>query len=198
MLAVKRFTPEEEQKIRAAIRQAEGGGSGRIGYHVADRSDAHVHVDFVGALIGQFACLLGGIWLLPAGRPSLLIGVQSLGLIVGFLAFRHAGVLKRLLLAPKVAGERVFERAFRAFHDLQLGRRADRTGVLIFVSLLERRVLVLADSGINALVRPGVWQQVADLVLEGIRRGDPCQGLCDAVDRCGRVIAEALPNEDRP
>ena len=66
-------------------------------------------------------------------------------------------------------------------------------GILILVSLLEHRVQVLADSGINARVKPGTWDEVVEIILAGIRRGDLCQGLCDAIDRCGEILGREFP-----
>jgi putative membrane protein len=96
-------------------------------------------------------------------------------------------------LSPKIAEEEVFEKALRVFRELELDRTAERTGILILVSLLEHRVQVLADSGINARVKPGTWDDVVEIVLEDIKRGDLCQGLCDAIERCGEILAEEFP-----
>jgi putative membrane protein len=160
---------------------------------VVDQSDSYLHVDFLGALIVQFASFLAAVWLLPACDYLLLLAVQVAGLVVGFFAFRHVAPLKRICLSPKVGEEEVFERALRAFRELELSRTAERTGILILVSLLERRVQVLADSGINARVKPGTWNLVVDVVLAGIRRGDLCQGLCAAIDQCGEILAREFP-----
>jgi putative membrane protein len=193
-MKVKRiFTPDKEERVEEAIGRAEAKTSGEIVPMVVDQSDPYLHVDFIGALIVQFAAFLAALWLLPVFEPWWVLAVQVLGLVVGFLAFRHVGFLKRLCLSPKIAEEEVFERALRAFRELALNRTAGRTGILVLVSLLEHRVQVLADSGINARVKPGTWDQVVEIVLAGIRQGDLCQGLCDAVDRCGEILAQEFP-----
>lgn len=193
MKAKKIFTPDREKRVEEAIRRAESKTSGEIVPMVVDQSDLYLHVDFLGALIVQFVCFLAAVWLLPPCDYLLLLAVQVAGLVVGFLTFRHVAPLKRICLSPKVAEEEVFERALRAFQELDLSRTAGRTGILILVSLLERRVQVLADSGINARVKPGTWNAVVDMVLAGIRRGDLCQGLCEAIDQCGEILAGEFP-----
>ena len=193
MKAKKIFTPDKEKRVEEAIGRAESGTSGEIVPMVVDQSDPYLHVDFLGALIVLFAGFLAAVWLLPEFDPLWVLAIQVLALVAGFLAFRYVGPLKRICLSPKVAEEEVFERALRAFRELELDRTAERTGILILVSLLEHRVQVLADSGINARVKPGTWNLVVDIVLAGIRRGDLCQGLCAAIEQCGEILAQEFP-----
>ena len=193
-MKVKRiFTAEREKRVEEAIGRAESMTSGEIVPMVVDQSDAYLHVDFIGALIVQFAAFLAAIWLLPVFDYLSILAIQVLGLVVGFLAFRYLAPMKRLCLSPKIAEEEVFEKALRVFRELELNRTAERTGILILVSLLEHRVQVLADSGINARVKPGTWDEVVEIVLAGIKRGDLCQGLCDAIERCGEILAHDFP-----
>ena len=193
-MKVKRiFTPEREKRVEEAIGRAESVTSGEIVPMVVDQSDAYLHVDFIGALIVQFAAFLAAVWLLPTFDYLSILAVQVLGLVVGFLAFRYLAPLKRICLSPKIAEEEVFEKALRVFRELELNRTAERTGILILVSLLEHRVQVLADSGINARVKSGTWDEVVEIVLAGIKRGDLCQGLCDAIERCGEILANEFP-----
>ncbi len=193
-MKVKRiFTAEREKRVEEAIGRAESMTSGEIVPMVVDQSDAYLHVDFIGALIVQFAAFLAAIWLLPAFDYLSILAIQVLGLVVGFLAFRYLAPLKRICLSPKIAEEEVFEKALRVFRELELNRTAERTGILILVSLLEHRVQVLADSGINARVKSGTWDEVVEIVLAGIKGGDLCQGLCDAIERCGEILAHDFP-----
>lgn len=193
-MKVKRiFTPEKEARVEEAVARAESRTSGEIVPMVVDRSDAYLHVDFIGALIVQFAAFLAAVWLLPVYDYLSLLAFQVLGLLAGFFLFRYVSPLKRICLSPKVAEEEVFERALRAFREMAVSRTVERTGILILVSLLEHRVQVLADSGINARVKPGTWDEVVEIVLAGIRSGDLCRGLCDAIDRCGEILAVEFP-----
>jgi putative membrane protein len=193
MKVKKVFTPDKEKRVVEAIGRAESMTSGEIVPMVVDQADAYLHVDFIGALILQFVAFLAAVWLLPTFDYLSILAVQVLGLVVGFLAFRYLAPLKRICLSPKIAEEEVFEKALRVFRELELNRTAERTGILILVSLLEHRVHVLADSGINARVKAGTWDEVVEIVLAGIKRGDLCQGLCDAIERCGEILAHDFP-----
>ena len=92
---------------------------------------------------------------------------QLAGLLLGH-GLARLDPLRRGLLGPRLADERVHERARRAFLENGLARTHGRTGILIFVALLERRVVVL-------------------------RRGQALQGLEAAIHRCGEILVHHFP-----
>ena len=179
-----------------AIHRAESRTSGEIAPMVVDQADPYPHLDFIGGLIGLFLGILVMLWVIPSCDYFRIFSIQILGFVAGFLAFRYTPFLRRTFLSPRIAEEEVFERALRAFHELKLDRTRDRTGILILVSLLEHRVQVLADSGINARVDPGTWEAIVKIILSGIRQGDLCQGLCEAIEKCGDILAKEFPVQD--
>jgi putative membrane protein len=91
------------------------------------------------------------------------------------------------------ATELAEEQAFQEFHRFELHRTDARTGVLLFVSLLERRAIVLADEGIHARVGPEPWQATNEAVLAGIRRGSLAAGLLAGIESTGAVLAQHFP-----
>ena len=102
--------------------------------------------------------------------------------------------MRRLLLRPDAIESQVGERALRCFAEQGLTRTRGRTGILIFVSLLERRVVVLADEGIDRALDPDEsWQAVVDLAVAGLRSGAAAEGIEAAVRRCGAILARHLP-----
>jgi putative membrane protein len=102
----------------------------------------------------------------------------------------RASALKRLFIAQAEMIEEV-RRPLTA-SSATAWPRPDR-GILLFVSVYERQAVVLADKGINLKVAPETWQQVVDLVVEGIRDGRPAEGLCEAVTRCGQIVSSQFP-----
>jgi putative membrane protein len=188
-----KLSPKEEEAIREAVRRAEEKTSGEIVPMVVPTSSTYAEVDLIAGLIGLAGASLAAVWLLPDPQYLILFALQLAGWIVGVLACRLFPAVKRTLLSQRVAQEEVLERALRAFQDLGLHRTRDRTGVLILVSFLERRVQVLADTGINARVKPGAWDRVVQTVLDGVRKGDLCAGLCEGIAVCGEILAAEFP-----
>jgi putative membrane protein len=64
---------------------------------------------------------------------------------------------------------------------------------LILVSLLEHRVEILADRGINQKVSAGTWDEIAHIITTGIKSGNACDAFCQAIERCGNILAEHFP-----
>ena len=69
--------------------------------------------------------------------------------------------------------------------------------MLIFVSLAEHYVRIVADDGIAAKVDQSVWQGAVDVLLLHIRHGDMAAGFISAVEQCGEVLAEHFPRKRR-
>jgi putative membrane protein len=88
---------------------------------------------------------------------------------------------------------RAHAEAMRQFLAQGIHLTERRTGVLIFVSVAEHHAEIVADSGINAKVAPGVWQEAIEATVEAIKHGRPGDGLIAAVERCGTVLAEHFP-----
>ena len=67
------------------------------------------------------------------------------------------------------------------------------------VSLLEHRVEILADTGINAKVSSDTWQKIVSDMLGKIKSGDLTEAFCVAVGECGEVLAKEFPGtHDNP
>ena len=103
------------------------------------------------------------------------------------------GAPARLFLSRVETGAAVERRAFELFSARGLHRTRERTGMLILVSELERRVVILGDEGIHARVGDTGWREHVDHVIAAIQRGKPLEGLLEVIDRLGAVHAERLP-----
>ena len=65
--------------------------------------------------------------------------------------------------------------------------------MLVFATLFERRAVVLGDHGIHGKMGDAEWRRAVDALAAGLRRGDPADGFCQAIDLCGKVLAEHFP-----
>ena len=87
----------------------------------------------------------------------------------------------------------VHVRALAAFTANGLHYTKAHTGILILASLLEHRVEVLADRGINEKVEPGTWDKVVAIITTGLKSNEGCAAFCAAIDECGKILAEHFP-----
>jgi putative membrane protein len=179
--------------VRAALAQAESRTAGEIVPVVLERSDSHPEARWIVAL---GALLLGSALLarhLPWESPALLLACQVALGALGWLAAFALPDLQRLVISEQRATEVAEEQAVQEFHRQGLHKTQHATGVLLFVSLLERRVIVLGDEGIHARVGDAHWTATTAAVLDGIARGSLRDGLIAGIERCGAVLAEHFP-----
>ena len=88
------------------------------------------------------------------------------------------------------------ERARQLFHKLGMDRTRDGTGVLLYVSVPDRKGAVYAGPGIHGAADAAFWQEVMDSVAAGFKAGTPTDGLVDAVGRIGDLLRASAPGDD--
>lgn len=185
--------PEARERIEAAVRAAEVGTSGEIVVQVVRRSDLFPAAAWrLAALAAAGVVLLAG-WLAPATSLLELFVLQCAA-----VAAAHGVSLNdalRRLCVREAELDRAAERgALDAFVRHVARRTEARTGILIYVSLLERRVVVLGEEAIDRALGPDEkWADVVAFVLDGIRAGRAADGIVRAVERCGAMLARPLP-----
>ena len=67
------------------------------------------------------------------------------------------------------------------------------SGVLLFVSLAERYVEIVADKGIHEKLGEAHWQGIIDRFVDQVRRGRIVDGFVDAIAACGAAMAQHYP-----
>lgn len=87
----------------------------------------------------------------------------------------------------------VLDHAAFVFEELGMFRTRDRNGVLIYVSIADRRAAVIGDAGINARVPEGFWDEVLALLREDFSNGQFADGLCQAVAQVGEKLQTLFP-----
>ena len=204
-------TEADHDKVAAAIAAAEEKSSGEIVAVVTPVSDAYHDVAIHWALVPMFAVLAWAAW-----RPTALIwwydfllgGWQSeptlselLTLLMVFAALKFTialFILKwqrlRLFLTPAATQHRrVRRRAIAVFQAAAAGRTTGRTGILIYLSLAERRAEIIADEAILAVTDEHTWGEAMTALIEHVRDGRPGDGIAAAVERVGAVLSEHFP-----
>lgn len=185
--------PEARLRIEAAITDVERRTAGEIVVVVTAQSADYAAVAWrLGVWLAAAALL--GLCLFAPGLPAAwLLGAQAVALGAGLAIGRLPGV-RHHLVSDAVQDAHVAQSARRSFAEQGLARTAGRTGILVFVSLLERRVVVLADEGIHRALGPGErWEDVVALALDAIREGRAAGGIEAAVRRCGEILAAHVP-----
>lgn len=186
---------EDQRRIGAAIEAAEAKTSGEIVCVLArSSSDYLAYATAWSALVALIAP-----WLLIA-LTQLSVQEIFLAQILIFTALfvvSSASTMRHLLVPRRVRRAQAHRAAAEQFMIRGLSRKANRAGVLIFVSLAEHYVRIIADEGIASKVGPDAWREAVDSLLGQIGEGKIAEGFIAAVDKCGALLAEHFPPGER-
>jgi len=189
------FSQAQQEKIAAAVREAEKVTSGEIVPYVVGRSDHYEVAEWRGGFLGGFVVFVAMTFLRSAAGGWIRfdpLAIAAATLLAGggaMLAVRFFPPLMRLFAGSHLMTRRVEQRAAEAFVSEEVFATEKRTGILIFLSMLERRVLVIGDTGIHGKVRQDEWHEIISIVVKAIRAGEPADGLAEAIRRCGALLA---------
>lgn len=188
------FSDADLEAVKAAVREAEGRTSGEIVPYVVAASDEYPSAAWkgaaLGALLGPLVAVAFYEWLGLWGVyvPLWITFPAMLGGGAGYLLTAWLPPVRRWMAGDEVLDLRARRRAEVAFLEEEVFRTRDRTGILLFLSLFEHRVVVLGDTGINQKVKQEEWDGIAAKLAAGIRAGRSGAALLEAIGECGHLL----------
>jgi putative membrane protein len=205
------LTEADRERVSAAIARAEANSNGEIVAVATPISDAYHDVALHWALVPLFAVLAWAAW-----RPTALVWwsdfifggwspdptlSQLLTLLMVFAALKFTIALLilkwmplRLFLTPgSTKHRRVRRRAIAIFKAAAERRTAGRTGILIYLSMAERRAEIIGDEAITKVTTPETWGEAMAALLVEVREGRVADGICAAIADVGTVLSEHFP-----
>ena len=189
---MKLLSESERKEIAAAIEQAESKTSGEIVFTLADASSPYNHATLQAGLIGLAAAT--AIYLaLPFAHTVAGVLWSEFISFAAFAALLSRHPWRRWFISKREMDARVYEAAFMQFYSSGLYKTRESNGIEIYLSCFERRVVVIGDQGIHARMGNARWDEIRDMILHGIKQGKACDGICAAIDRCGRTLGEHFP-----
>lgn len=201
----------DAQKVSAAITAAEAGSNGEIVAVATAISDSYHDVALHWALVPLFAVLAWAAWsptaltwwydfLFGGWQPdptmsellTLLMFFAALKFTIALLILKWMP-LRLVLTPPATKHRRVRRRAITVFKAAAENRTAGRTGILIYLSMAERRAEIVADEAILAVTDEHTWGEAMTALITEVRKGRPADGICAAIERVGAVLSEHFP-----
>lgn len=182
----------ERQDIAQAIAAAEGRTRGELVAVVARAADDYLYFPLLWAAL----VALGIPGALMLGASAVAVQYAYEAQVTGFLLLAlvfNLSPLKMRLIPGAVKRTRAQRLAREQFFAQNLHLTSERAGLLIFVSVAERHVEILADQGIDARVPPGSWERIVDDFTREVKAGRVSEGFLRAVHACGDLLDEHFP-----
>lgn len=207
------LTKADHEQIAAAVAKADAGTSGEILCVLAQKVSNYREVPLawgvgaalllppLGVALGLQHGLGGAGWEAPPtgtdGAVRMILGGYALAQVVIFalVALIIAAVRPvKLALTPSVLKHRrVRQAALGQLMATRLLGSEIGAAVVVFVSLEDRMVAVVADEAIHAKVGDQAWDKAVAAVQDGVGQGQPAAGFIRAVELCGALLAEHFP-----
>lgn len=179
-------------RIAAAIREVESRTSGELVTVVAHASDGYAAFPLLAAAV--LALLTPAVaWIAAPDLDHLHVYTVQLVVFIVVAAAALWTPLRMRLVPPAVKQRQARRLAREQFHALGLDQTHGRTGILLFVSVAERYVEILADRSIDEKVPPGTWKEVVAAFTRQVRDGKIADGFVGALTACGALLASHFP-----
>jgi putative membrane protein len=188
--------PEFDQaacdQLAQRVREIETETDAELVIVVRARSGSYRHADY---LCGAILAYAGLLFLLFSPWTFIHYWVAidvALLFALGAFVCSRSDTLRRGLTTKKERADRVRTGAAAMFYEAGIANTMNEMGVLVYLSLLERRLELIADRGVLAAAPPLEWNEcVFDLHKAG--RRPQLQTMLEALRALGALLAKCLP-----
>lgn len=215
------LTQADKQRISAAITAAESKSRGEIfcvlAHDVSQYREVPLMWATVAALIGPPLLVLSGLrrlalasifnsWTDDSARAMQSLILRALttyclvqaGLFLCVAIIVAVPAVRRKVTPGFLRHHRVLRAARHHFAAAGLHLSHDEPHILIFASLADRRVELVAHNKIHQAVGEGPWKAAIAAVVEGIKDRRPGDGFVKGIEICGAALAEHFPPDGPP
>lgn len=185
------LSESERARLRAAIDAARASTSAKFEFVIVPASERYALYPIVWSAVVSLT-LAGALAL---ARPQLSIGAGFIANAAAFLVLVVAldWWPLRLRLVPDAVKRAAVQRmAFREFATRLISKDSEQNGVMLFVSLAERRLQIVAEREAHAHAPDGTWERIVTDATARMR-ADFTGGLEQAIAACGETLATAFP-----
>lgn len=186
------FSQSDKMRIEQAIENAETRTSGELVVAVVETSSDYGRLRMLVVLMSLMLGTLAALLLHGSIPITWAILVPA---CCGMLAWSLTEVpaLFRFLISNASLDAAVSGRAHQYFSQLGVHQTRERSGILIFLSEFERRVVLLGDRGIHSFVGDRGWQKAVQQLTQGIQGKRATDAVIQCIEHFGDVLAAEFP-----
>ena len=205
---------EDFEAIKKSVQEAEKHTTGEIAVAIAPESSnysfwelfaANCAALIILAVMIPFTDKISALYNMiywqnqPSWIVPLFYVVSAFAAIFIFFYLTNIPAIDKIIIPRSVKKICVTNRAFRYFTESGVYNTKEHSGVLIYISYMEKQVRIVADTGISAKISQDLWNLLADELAENIKKGNITEGLTTIIEKCGQLLSEKFPaSEDNP
>jgi putative membrane protein len=186
------FDTAARTALTNCIREIEKGTDAELVLIVRARSHSYAAANY---LFGALLAFAGLNFLLftPFNFHQYWVPIDiALLFVLGAYASSRSNAIRRQLTRKSVRNKSVREAAAAMFYEAGIANTKAEMGVLVYLSLLERRLELIADRGILKAVPALEWNQVLFELHQAGKQPHP-ETLSAGLEKLGILLAQHLP-----
>jgi putative membrane protein len=186
---------ETKQKIEEAVFEVEKRTSSELVAVVTQKSGDYLYITLLMTSVIALLVPFGLLFFAPELEAKSVYEIQLLGFMLLLLLFNVPKVLFYIL--PKSIFVKASKlKAYETFQILGLQKTSNYQAVMIFVSLYEKYIEIIADSAISSKIDNALWQSTIDTFLKNVQNDKLEEGYIQAINEIGAILVEYFPIEN--
>jgi putative membrane protein len=195
------------ETMREAVKAAEQKTSGEIALALAGQSHDYSFYELIVSVVFGALVFLIMLFLykpITSLLDSLLWNFENWQLIgvYGFTSFfvialvyllTNIPAIDRIIIPKKARTAAVYQRALRHFVESGVYATRDNNGILLFISLMEHEVCIIADKGVQKNIEQSKFDELAQKLADGMRKKELVSSLLSCIASCGSMLETHFP-----
>jgi putative membrane protein len=187
-----RFDDVAREALTTCVRDIEKTTDAEVVLVVRARSGSYRHADYLFGFLLSFAGLLFLLFS-PFDFHQYWVAIDvALLFLLGALLSSRSKKLRRLLTREKFRSNAVRQGAAAMFYEAGIANTKAELGVLVYISLLERRLELIADRGVLESVPAMEWNEMLFKLHRAGENPEP-ETLLTALCELSALLAKQIP-----
>lgn len=191
---MKQISHETKEKIKVAICEMEQKTSSELVAVVTQKSGEYLYLSLLITSLVSLLIPFGLLFCAPDMEAKNIYEAQLLGFMLLLLLLNVPKVLF-CVLPKSILIKAAKLKAYETFQILGLHKTSNYQAVMIFVSLYEQSIEIIADSAISSKIDNALWQSTIDTFVHNIKNGHFEEGYLQAILEIGALLEHHFPIE---
>ena len=161
---MRKIDPAVAASVTEAVKAVEVCSCAEMVVEVRDRSGSYAHADARFAAVVAFITLIVLLFAHWVFAPAWVAADTAIAWFLGLMISRSSHAIRRLMTTRSDRERKVHTAAAATFIDRGVAKTRASTGMLVYLSALERRIELIADRGILDAVPSLEWNQLVETI----------------------------------
>lgn len=83
--------------------------------------------------------------------------------------------------------------AKKIFFKLKMDKTKERNAILFYISVYQKKFIILGDEGVNKTVPPKFWENIKKKVIQNFKKKQYCNGIIEGILTTGQILKQHFP-----